>query len=141
MERLAGVGPLEGVGELVVPVLGKAIDRLRERVDAVERSRAERFAGEDTKPDLDPIEPTAVFRREDEAYSRVRRQPGACWIAGASADVIGDNDHSTARTLRQDLVEKGEHVRCRPVRRNPDQHAPRLDVEGGEDVARSLPLV
>ena len=67
LERLAGVGPVEGVGHRRV-VVGDKLSELRFEVGhRGEVAATQAFSVGDAKEDLDLIEPRTVFRQVDKA--------------------------------------------------------------------------
>ena len=141
MEHAAGVGPVEGTSDDIVPVLAEAIDRDGELSNAGKGTMSECASGQDAEPDLHLVEPAAMFRRENEADSRMSTEPLGSGVTRTSADVVRDDDKPTLSIELRDLFKKTEHHwRC-AIWRYPQEYVPVLYVEGGKDVARSFALV
>lgn len=78
-QRLADVGPAERLGEGLVEEVDEVEDPLLEFVGGGESTTLEQAAGEDGEPDLDLIEPGAVFGgiNESDAVRGILKKGGA----------------------------------------------------------------
>ncbi len=90
-EDLAGVGPLERFGGLVVG-LDEREHLLGEVGLAGEDAVLEQSAVEDREEDLDLVEPRGVLGGELEAPPRMVFQPVADFLGAAGGEVVGDRD-------------------------------------------------
>ena len=72
-ERLAGVGPVEGMGHRSVVVVDEVSELIVEFWHRGEAAAAQAFAMDDAEDDLNLIEPRTVFRevREPNAMARI----------------------------------------------------------------------
>ena len=90
-EDLAGVGPLEWVGGLVVGLdVGEHL--LGEVLLAGEAAVLEQPAPEDREEDLDLVQPRGVGRSELKAPARMGLQPVLDLLGASRGEVVADRD-------------------------------------------------
>src|SRR5215204_50072 len=118
------------MGHRLVPMRGETIDRGGELVDAVERPMAKCTTRQDSKPDLDLVQPAPVLWGENELDARMPRKPCCGIITCSGADVVGDDNQATSPVETQEMVEERQHVGDGADGRYPGDDMAGFDIEG-----------
>lgn len=140
-DGFGGFGADEGL-RVGVGVVDVVVDRGFEIVGSFEGAALQALAGGKSEPAFDKIEPRGGCRGEVQVPAWALHQPVVDQLSLVSGGVVEhEMDVEVPRHARLDLIEVGAELNRTMPTRTTEDHGPRPNVEGGEQVGRTLAAI